>query len=175
VESALAHFFTESNLTSLRELALEEIAHRLDRRRNEKSGAENVGSSYRVMVCLSSRSPNAERLLRKGARLADRLSAPWYAVYVRTPSEEVPRIDAATQRHISNTLTLVQHLGGTPWEGKGGDFVSAAATFAKEYGITHVVMGRSRRPWYRRWFGQSLLDRLLSAVPDADVLVVGKS
>jgi two-component system sensor histidine kinase KdpD len=174
VESALANFFTEANLTSLRELALEEIAHRLDRRRSEKNGAENTTSSYRVMICLSSRSPNAETMLRKGARLADRLSAPWYAVYVQTPREEIHRIDAATQRHISNTLTLVQHLGGTPMTFKGSDVVSAVASFAREYGITHVVMGRSRRPWYRRWFGQSLLDRLLAVIPDVDVLVVGK-
>ncbi len=174
VESALANFFTEANLTSLRELALEEIAHRLDRRRSEKNGVGNATSSYRVMICLSSRSPNAETMLRKGARLADRLSAPWYAVYVQTPSEEIHRIDAATQRHISNTLTLVQHLGGTPMTFKGSDVVSAVASFAREYGITHVVMGRSRRPWYRRWFGQSLLDRLLATIPDVDVLVVGK-
>ncbi len=175
VESALQNFFTEANLTNLRELALEEIAHRLDRRRSEKNGGENATSSYRVMICLSSRSPNAERLLRKGARLADRLSAPWYAVYVQTPSEEIHRIDAATQRHITNTLTLVQHLGGTPMTFKGSDVVGAVAAFAREYGITHVVMGRSQRPWYRRWFGQSLLDRLLAAIPDADVLVVGKA
>jgi two-component system sensor histidine kinase KdpD len=174
VESALAHFFTESNLTSLRELALEEIAHRLDRRRSDRDGGENTGSSHRVMVCLSSRSPNAELLLRKGARLADRLNAPWYAVYVQTPREELHRIDAATQRHITNTLTLTQHLGGTPMTFKGSDVVQVAATFAKEYGITHVVLGRSRRPWYRRWFGQSVLDRLLQAMPDVDVLVVGK-
>src|SRR5215471_17999524 len=99
IETALASFFTEANLTSLRELALEEIAHRLDRRRSERNGGENVTSSYRVMICLSSRSPNAEQMLRKGARLADRLGAPWYAVYVQTPSEEIHRIDAATHRH----------------------------------------------------------------------------
>src|SRR5262245_48276760 len=58
VESALTNFFTEANLTRLRELALEEIAHRLDRRRNQKNG-ENPGGSHRVMVCLSSRSPSA--------------------------------------------------------------------------------------------------------------------
>ena len=37
------------------------------------------------MVGLSSRSPNAPALLRKTARIADRLNAPWYAVYIQTP------------------------------------------------------------------------------------------
>src|SRR5205807_9826434 len=32
IETALSNFFTQVNLTRLRELALEEIAHRLDRR-----------------------------------------------------------------------------------------------------------------------------------------------
>src|SRR5436190_9468698 len=66
VESALTNFFTPENLTRLRELALGEIAHLLDRRRHEKSGGEAQGVAERVMVCLSSRSPNPDALLRKG-------------------------------------------------------------------------------------------------------------
>ena len=124
------------------------------------------------MVCLSSRSPNAERLLRRGARLADRLNAPWYVVYVKTPTEELHLIDAATQRQISNMLTLTQQMGGTPLPSQGHDIVGAIATFAKEYGITHLVMGRTQRPWYRRWLGQSILERLLQSIPDVDVIVV---
>lgn len=173
IDRALENFFTQANLTQLREFALEEIAHRLDRRRSDQEQGAAQANSARVMVCLSSRGPNVERLLRKGARLADRLSAPWYAVYVQTPKEDLTRIDAATQRQISNTLALVQQLGGDPMPFKGSDVASTIATFAKEYGITHVVLGRTQRPWYRRLFGQSLLDGLLQALPDVDVLVVG--
>src|SRR4029079_2432234 len=108
-------------LTRLREMALEEIAHRLDRRETTQEGDEKKGGSERVMVCLSSASPSAEQLLRKAARLADRLSAPWYAVYIQTPNEELHRIDAATHRRITNTLTLTQPLGGTPMPFKGTD------------------------------------------------------
>src|SRR3989440_8107093 len=54
VERALANFFTESNLTRLRELALEEMAQALDRRRQGREGGEKVVSE-RIMVCLSSR------------------------------------------------------------------------------------------------------------------------
>jgi two-component system sensor histidine kinase KdpD len=174
IATALENFFTQENLTRLREFALEEIAHRLDRRRQERKENDRPGGSERVMVCLSSRSPNVDRLLRKGSRLADRLGAPWYAVYIQTPSEEMDRIDAATQRQINNTLELTQHLGGIPMKFKGSDVASTIATFAREYQITHIIMGRSRRPWYRRWFGQTVLDRLLQAVPEVDVLVVGE-
>lgn len=171
VQRAMANFFTPENLTRLRELALQEIAHLLDRRRREQ-GMETRYSSARIMVALSSRGPNAPVLLRKAARLADRMGAPWYAVYVKTPNETLERTDAATQREISNTLALAQQLGGTTMEFKGPDVVTTIAAFVKEYDITQILMGRTRRPWYRRWFGQSILDRLLSNVPGVDVLIV---
>ena len=101
------------------------------------------------------------------------LTAPWYAVYIQTPKEEVLRIDAATQRQMTNSLILVHQLGGVPMTFKGIDPVSTIAAFANEYGITHVVLGRTLRPWYQRWFGQSVLDRLLNALPDVDVIVGG--
>jgi two-component system, OmpR family, sensor histidine kinase KdpD len=172
ISAALSSFFTEANLTRLRELSFEEIAYRLDRRQAGQQTGEAQGSSERVMVCLSSRSPNAERLLRRGARLADRLSAPWYVVYVKTPTEESHLVDAATQRQITNMLTLTQQMGGTPLESRGSNIVEAIATFAKEYGITHLVLGRTQRPWYRRLFEESILERLLRDIPDTDVIVV---
>src|SRR5436190_8233194 len=174
IDTALSNFFTQTNLTRLREMALEEIAHRLDRRQTTQDGDDRMGGSERVMVCLSSASPSAEQLLRKTARLADRLSAPWYAVYIQTPREELHRIDAATQRRITNTLTLTQQMGGTPMTFKGRDVVSTVAAFAAEYGITHIVIGRSKRPWFRRLVGQSVLEGLLQAIPGADVIVVGE-
>src|SRR5439155_21677961 len=104
IDRALANFFTQENLTRLREIALGEIAHTLDRRRREQKDGDEAGGGYGVMVCLSSRSPNPDALLRKGARLADRLGARWYAVYIQTPAESMEKVDAATQRHIGNTM-----------------------------------------------------------------------
>jgi two-component system sensor histidine kinase KdpD len=175
VQRALANFFTEANLTRLRELALEEIAHALDRRRQQRNGEANPPGSERIMVCLSSRSPNTLRLLRAASRLADRFSAPWYAVYIRTPSERTEKIDAATEREIGDALLLAQQLGGITWQFEGPNFERAVADFVREYSITHVLVGRSKRPWYKRWFGQSPLDRLLREVPEVDVIVVGNT
>jgi len=171
VERALAHFFTGDNLSRLRELTLEEIASALDRRRQKESGTIDNGSE-RVMVCLSSHSPNVHRLLRKAARFADRFNAPWIAVYVETPKERIEKIGAATQRQISDSLEFAQQLGGIPMPYKAQSFEKAMAEFVREYRITHIVMGRSLRPWYMRWFGQSPLERLLAAVPQVDVILV---
>jgi two-component system sensor histidine kinase KdpD len=172
IERALANFFTDENLTRLRELALGEMAHALDRRRRGQGEDKGQGSSERVMVCLSSQSPNAAGLLRKAARVASRLNAPWYAIYLKTPQERIEKIDAATQRNIGNVLTMARQLGAINFEVKGQDVVGAVATFVREYSITLVLLGRSQRPWYRRWFGRSVLERLQSAIPDVDVLVV---
>jgi len=168
---ALNNFFTEANLTRLREIALEELALALDQRRQQK-GPEQGGGSERIMVCLSSRGPNAHRLLRKTSRLADRFHAPWYAVYVQTPRESMEKIDAATHRNVLDQLALAQQLGGISMQFRGDNFAKAVSSFVKEYGITHIMLGRSRRPWYRRWFGQSPLDQLIQAVPEVDVTVI---
>lgn len=174
---ALDNYFTAENLNQLREIALEHLAHLLDRRRREREATASgqPGGSERVMVCISSRSPNAPKLLRAGARLADRLGAPWYAVYVQTPGERAERVDAATQRRVTDTLTLAQQLNGVPMQFTGANVADAIAGFAREYGITHLVVGRSVRPWYARFLGPSVLDSVLRAVPAADVIVVGLS
>jgi two-component system sensor histidine kinase KdpD len=173
-EQALNNFFSDPNLSQLRELALEEIARALDRRRQQRGGSPPGTGSERVMVCVSSRSPNTHKLLRKAARLASRYNAPWYAVYIQTPAERLEKIDAATQRRVSDALALAQQLGGLSMPFSGTSFPAAVAEFVREYSITHILVGRTRLPWYRRWFGQSPLDKLLRAVPDVDVLVVGE-
>ncbi|HEV3384996.1 MAG TPA: universal stress protein, partial [Gemmata sp.] len=172
IDRALGNFFTEPNLNQLREIALEQVAHALDRRRQERDGTTQANTSERVMVCVSSGSPNALRLMRKGARLADRLGAPWYAVYVQTPNEKTENIAAATERRLADSLALAHQLEGVPLRFKGPDLPSAIAAFVQEYGITHVVLGRPNRPWYRQLFGPTLLERIFKVVPGVDVVIV---
>lgn len=172
VRTALDNFFQLTHLNQLRELAMKEIAHRLGKRMQTRVEADEPARTDRVAVALSSRSPNPAILLRKAARLADRLDAPWYAVYVQTPAETIHRTEAATQRRLSNALVLARQLGGIPLEFKGDDVASTMATFVAEYGISHIVLGRTQRPWYRRWFGRSTLDQLLRRVHAVDVVVV---
>ena len=120
INASLENFFTPPNLTRLREITLTEIAHLIDRR-NRRAEADQapIAATDRVMVGVSSLSPNASALLRKTARIADRLNAPWYAVYIQTPAEDLTRIDAATQRFLSKNLELAQQLGGIPMTFRG--------------------------------------------------------
>ena len=89
VEQALTNFFRESNLSALRELALRAVADEVGDRAASHRLREGLGPALipeRVMVCMSS-SADAPRVLRIGARIAGRIGARWYAVYVETPRE----------------------------------------------------------------------------------------
>jgi two-component system sensor histidine kinase KdpD len=64
-------------------------------------------------TCLNSRSPHAPAFLRKAARVADRLGATWYAVYIQRRASRPKHVDAATQCQIGNNLDLARQLGST--------------------------------------------------------------
>src|SRR6185436_19893955 len=96
VEQALANFFRETNLSTLRELAMRAVADEIGARaatRRQQEGLEPALIPERVMVCMSSNAA-APRVLRAGSRMAGRLGARWYAVYVETPREAPGHIKA---------------------------------------------------------------------------------
>jgi two-component system sensor histidine kinase KdpD len=155
VETALAHFFRGSNLERLRELTLRELASQIDLRRREAPEEDGGSTPDQVMVCLSSRGPNSEKLLRYASRLAGKLNRNWYAVYVQTPSEEATVIDAGTQRVISETLTLAKQLGAMVFTYKGEDIADTLLRFAEEYRVGHIVIGRpTPKPFWKK-FGRN--------------------
>ena len=172
VEKAMGNFFTETNLTRLREITFSEVANFLDRRQRMLRPDTNKPSSMaKVMVAISSRGPHPETLLRKTARLASQLNAQWYVVYVRTDKEAPDRIAAETHRMLTDTLEIAQKMGGTVLILKSNDVASALTSFARDYGITQVVMGKSRARTGWRRFTPSLIDRLSMNLPDVDVIL----
>ena len=63
------------------------------------------------MVCLSSSSPRAATLVRRGSRLAGRLNTDWFVVFVETPRESPEQIDAEAQRHLLANIEKARELG----------------------------------------------------------------
>lgn len=173
IEAALANFFTARNLTRLRELTLTEAANFLDRQQRQSAEPKaGIGAPGQVMVAISSRGPDPGRLLRRTARLAAQLNAQWYAVYVRTPKESAMRIDAETQRRISDTLEAAQKMGGLVISLKHETVTTALISFAREYGITQIVLGRPGKPrWWQR-FKRPLHEVVLRELPDVDLMIV---
>jgi two-component system, OmpR family, sensor histidine kinase KdpD len=176
IETALTHFFKTSNLEKLRELALRELASQIDLRRRETQEEEDGGPAPdQVMVCLSSRGPNSEKLLRYGSRLAGRMNQNWYAVYVQTTSEKPTLIDAETQRVLSNTLTLAKQLGATVFTYRGDDIVKTILQFAREYRVGHIVIGTPPRKegfWKQRFGKASIVERLIREGSGTTIVVL---
>src|SRR5271170_3723236 len=172
VERAMGNFFTETNLTRLREITFSEVANFLDRRQRLLRPDSNKPSSMaKVMVAISSQGPHPETLLRKTARLANQLNAQWYVVYVRTDKEAPDQILAETHRRLTDTLEIAQKMGGTVVILKSDDVVAALTSFAKDYGVTQVVMGRSRpRRGLKRLF-PSLIDKLSQKLSGVDIII----
>ena len=174
IETAMANFFTPSNLEKLRELTLRELAAQIDLRRREAQGAEGGAASDQVMVCLSSHGPNSEKLLRYGSRLAGKLNRNWYAVYVQTPSEEATTIDSHVQRTLSETLTLAKQLGAMVFTYKGEDVADTILRFAAEYRVGHIVVGKTRakRLWKRIGRNKAIVEDLIKNVKGITITVL---
>ena len=177
IEIALDHFFKSTNLERLRELTLRELASQIDLRRRETIEDEASLSPDQVMVCLSSRGPNSEKLLRYASRLAGKLNRNWYAVYVQTPAEEPTAIDAHTQQIISSTLTLAKQLGAMVFTYKGEDVVRTLLQFGKEYRVGHIVIGSpTPRSLWERFRGKTgIVDRLIHEAKGVTVTVLDTS
>src|SRR5512134_2753872 len=174
IQTALENFFKAANLEKLRELTHRELAAQIDQRRRETPEEEAVGTPDQIMVCLSSRGPDSETLLRYASRLAGKLNRNWYAVYVQTPSEEPTVIDSHTQRILSGTLTLAKQLGAMVFTYKGEDIADTILRFAREYRVGTIVVGSpTPLPAWKRWMGErSTVDRLIHDARGMTVVVL---
>jgi two-component system sensor histidine kinase KdpD len=174
VEQALANFFRETNISTLRELALRAVADEIGEKaasRRQREGLEPALIPERVMVCMSS-SVDAPRVLRAGARIAGRLGARWYAVYVETPREAPGRISPTDRDALQRNIALAEELGATLVRVKADKPGDGLIAFAKREGITHVVFGQTARTRWEILVKGSTLNRFLQEVGDAAVQVV---
>ena len=174
VEQALTNFFRKGNLSTLRELALRAVADEVGEKAatyRAREGLEPALIPERVMVCMSSNAL-APRVIRTGARIAGRLGANWYAVYVQTPREQPGRIGARDAEALQENIRLAESLGATVVRVKADRPSDGLVAFAQREGVTHVIFGQSARSRLELVWRESTLNKFLSAVPDAAVQVV---
>jgi two-component system sensor histidine kinase KdpD len=175
VQTALANFFTPENLTTLRELALREVASSVDRRRQaivRRESGETPKTVDRILVAMASDPPYTRVLLRKASRIAGQLNTDWYCVYVQTPDERADRIDSTIQRRLVENIQLAQAMGAEVVKLEGRDVAAAIAEFANAHGVTLVVVGQSRRSAWHRIRHGSVIERLIRERRGLDVLIV---
>ncbi len=174
VEQALSNFFRETNLSTLRELALRAVADEVGDKaasHRQREGLEPALIPERVMVCMSSNA-DAPRVIRIGSRIAGRLGARWYAVYVETPREAPGKITPADRDALQRNIVLAESLGATVVRVKADRAADGLIEFAKREGITHVIFGQTARSRWEILLKGSTLNRFLEEVRDAAVQVV---
>ena len=173
---ALANFFTRENLTTLRELALREVASSVDRTREEivraDSSAVERRTVDRILVAMSSNPDYTTILLRKASRIAGRLNTDWFCLYVQTPNESADKIDSTIQRKLVENIQMAQTLGAEVVKRESSEIAKTICRFAKEKGATLVLVGQSQRSWWYEFRHGSVVKDLIGNREGLDILVV---
>ena len=143
IQLALNNFFKTENILQLRELALKEVALRVEKKvENEVVMGVAVGLRHeKFMACISSHEITPRRIIRKAAKLATRYNTTFIALYVQTPKESMDRIDLASQRYLLNHFKLVAELGGEVVQVQSKDILGSIVKVCKEKQISTVCMG----------------------------------
>lgn len=147
---ALDHFFAPGNLTALRELALRRTAQRVDEQLLSHMRSHAIRGPWaageRVVVCINE-SERCAALVRRAKRIADRLDAPWTALYVETARTH--RLTDVERDRIADCQRLAERLGGEAMSVPGMNIAEEILHFARDNNVTHIIVGKSNRS---RWF-----------------------
>jgi two-component system sensor histidine kinase KdpD len=149
-QRALNHYFSEGNLTALRELSLRRTAQRVDDQMLTYMQAHAIPGPWaageRILVCINEH-PSAAGLIRYARRAADRLQARWVALYIETPRYH--QLSEGERDRVAQTLRLAERLGATAVTLPGRDIAEDLLDYARANNITQIIIGKSRRS---RWF-----------------------
>ena len=116
-----------------------------------------MAAGDRVLVCISE-DPQCAALVRYTKRVADRLRAPWTALYIETLRSQ--ELSVVERDRIADTLRLAERLGGVaatlPGRGRIADDV---IDFARANNVTQIVIGKSSRSrWFELLYGSVVHD-----------------
>ncbi|WP_308637537.1 histidine kinase [Paenibacillus silvisoli] len=172
VEEALCGFFKTGNLIALRELALREIADDVDERLEAWERNGSLRGPWRrhesIFVAITP-GKRAERLIRRGFRIAHRLKADWHVHYVQTSAGT----DDAKRLEELEELTV--RLGGTfEVEQAASQNAIPDALLAKANSLksTQMILGQSSRSFWSKLQQKPVVDTILREGRHMDVLVV---
>ncbi|HKB21121.1 MAG TPA: ATP-binding protein [Gaiellaceae bacterium] len=160
IDAALANYFRPGNLSALRELALAWLANRVDEGLEEYRHRHGIHQPWetreRVLVALTG-SPDGERLIRRAARMAQRMNGELVAVHV------IPQdgLAAPTAELLERQKELVAEVGASYHEVVGEDIGDALLDAARTLNATQIVMGASRRSRWQRLTRGSVIGKVI--------------
>lgn len=170
---ALGHFFSKSNLSALRELALRRAAQAVDRSLLDHvdlvGEAGNWAVGERVVVAVGDQ-PGADALIRAAKRFADGMRASWTAVTVETPRSAT--LSEAARDRMTGALKLATSLGAGIATVPARSVFEGLRAHILETRATAVVIGKSRRSWWFQLRHGSVVDQLVRELDNVAVHVV---
>ena len=166
---ALERFFTEANLTALRELALRVVARRVE----DDLGDVNQGTvplvCDRVLVVVDG-SPAAGRAVRRAAHLAGSLQGTLIALVPGPETVDTWPFERA--RSLRETIDVAIDLGARVAHLRSDTGFKAIVEAAEQMGATHLFLPAARAGPLERVTHGSLSDRLARRLPNVDLHVV---
>lgn len=166
VEQALQNFFTAENLAVLRELALREVADAVEDPSVETGTSGRI--KERIAVAVTAR-PDSAQLIRRGARIAQRLDGEFSVVHVYNR-----KLTRDEERLLDSYRVVTEALDGTFVRLTAPRAGPALIAYIREHHVTQVVMGSSlRRPWQEA-FGGSIISQVLRGAENVDVFIIGR-
>ena len=169
-ERALLNFFTQDNLSALRELALREVAQDVEARRSPTvlDPLSQQAVTERVLALIEPQ-PKSQRILRRAWRSAQRLGSDIDSLWVRRPGQ-VLSAEEATQ--LAALRRLASILGVHFLEEEGDDLVATIGRVAAERGSTYVFVGTPDERRRVEVLRGSLLSRMVRELPGIDIRVI---
>ncbi len=161
IQQSLANFFQRRNLIALRELALREVADTVEYDASELTLAGQVCNIHeRVLVCISTY-PNSVQLLRRGARLANYMNAPLFAIFVDHPDRFLTKAESL---HIETCEKLCHEFGGKFLRIRSTNVAEEIANVAEQQRITQIVIGESQQSRWKQRLKGSFTQRLMRMI-----------
>ncbi|RHV97968.1 sensor protein KdpD [Culturomica massiliensis] len=143
IQLALNNFFKTENILQLRELALKEVAFRVEKKVENEVVSGDVGVRHeKFLACISTNEKTPRHIIRKAARLATHYNTTFITLYVQTPGERSDRIDLASQRHLLNHFKLATELGGEVVQIVSPHVIDTIIEICRSRQITTVCMGQ---------------------------------
>lgn len=161
---AMENFFTEANLTALRELAMRHAAHEVEEKL-ALAALAGVQRRERILVCLTG-NPASAALIRRGKRVADYLQADCLALHVAAAG----RVERQAERH----LEFARNLRIQAYRVEADNVPLAIAQFAHSRRITQIFLGRSTAPPWWRPFAQTVVEQVVRQARDIQITIVAQ-
>lgn len=173
IQTALNNFFKTDNILQLRELALKEVAFRVERKvENEVVPSEKAVHKERFMACISSNEKTPRSIIRKTARLASRYNTEFVSLYVQTSKESAERIELARQRYLLNHFKLVTELGGEVIQVASDDICKGILETCAEKHITSVCIGKPSLKFSRLFVSLPRYRKFLNKLSEMDIKLI---